>query len=310
MRILVYGGTRFIGKKVVWKLLKFGHEVTLISRRETLPHPRLTIIKSEREDCYKLIVDKSFDRILDFIGYDIEAVKSAVTLMPNTPYIFISTAWIDVFETGVREFLPHEINYLKNKIEAEKFLKNIYANSGLVTICRLPITFGEDDHSERLKFYIRRILVNKSLFLPAGGTTMTQIAFCDDVAWALQALVETHNVHLDLIYDVLPVKEISLAEFAGLIMKSLQVKAKIISCDLKSLKRLYPEYLKIEPLWREGPYRSLYPNLFQKMQVPLTRYDEWLKVLCSLPEMKNDEQKHTFLHKDFLAKELALIKSQ
>ena len=80
MRVLIYGGTRFIGKIVVDNLLASGHQVTLISRREASPHPQLNSIKIEREDSYGFLGEMHFDCILDFMAYEVKAVETAVSL--------------------------------------------------------------------------------------------------------------------------------------------------------------------------------------------------------------------------------------
>ena len=308
MRVLIYGGTRFIGKKVVDNLLASGHQVTLISRREASPHPQLNSIKTEREDCYSCLGDMHFDCILDFMAYDVEAVEVAVSLMPDTPYIFVSTAWIDVYKTGARRFLSFEENYVRRKLKAEDFLENIRRHGRKAIICRLPITLGADDHSERFKFYTTRLLTNKGLILPGGGSARTQIAFRDDVAAAISALVARNAICKELIYDALPDTEISLAEFVEFIAKGLGVESNPMNLEPDIIEESCPGYLDIEPLWREGSYSLSHPNLFEMMQVPVTAYREWISDLCELPEMMNQIGKNSFLQSDVLLQEREFLK--
>ena len=308
MDVLIYGGTRFIGKKVVDNLLASGHQVTLISRRAASPHPRLTGIKAEREDSYTRLGDRQFDCILDFMAYDVQAVEAAVSLMPDTPYIFVSTAWIDVNKTGARRFLSFEDSYVRRKIEAEAFLQNIRRHGRKAIICRLPITLGADDHSERFKFYTSRLLANKGVILPGGGNNKTRIAFRDDVAAALSALVVRTDSCEEMIYDVLPDAEISLMEYVGLIAKELGVEAHLVNLEPDLIEGYCPGYLDMEPLWREGPYSASYPNLFEMMQVPVTGYRDWISVLCKLPEMTNQSGKNAFLQSDVLLREKEFLR--
>lgn len=303
MQILIYGGTRFIGKKVIANLLTSGHQVTVISRRAASPHPHLTSINTERENSYEYLGDTHFDCILDFMAYDVKAVEDALSLMPDTPYIFISTAWIDVYRTGARCFLPFEDSYVRRKIEAEDFLENIRKHGRKAVICRLPITLGADDHSERFKFYTTRLLTNKGLILPGGGSGRTRIAFRDDVAAAISALVARNAICKELIYDALPDTEISLAEFVEFIAKGLGVESNPMNLEPDIIEESCPGYLDIEPLWREGSYSLSHPNLFEMMQVPVTAYREWISGLCKLPEMMNQTGKNSFLQSDVLLQE-------
>lgn len=308
MDFLIYGGTRFIGKKVVDNLLASGHQVTVISRREASPHPQLTSIKTEREDSYGRLADMHFDCIIDFMAYDVNAVEAAVGLMPKTLYVFVSTAWIDVYKTGARRFLSLEENYVRKKIEAEAFLENICRHSRKAIICRLPITIGADDHSERFKFYTTRLLANKGLILPGGGNSKTRIAFRDDVAAAVSALVVCNDPCEETIYDVLPDAEISLAEYVSLIAKGLGVEAKILELEPDFIEGVYPGFLDKEPLWREGSYSLSHQNLFEKTQVPVTSYREWISVLCGLSEMRSLSGKNAFLRSDVMLREQGLLK--
>ena len=308
MHVLVYGGTRFIGKTVVDNLLLCGHQVTLVSRREARSHPRLTRIKAEREDSYTHLGDTHFDCILDFMAYDVEAVQAATALMPNTLYIFISTAWIDLHKTGERCFLPFEDNYVRRKIEAEDFLKHVYQHSGKVIICRLPITLGADDHSERFKFYTTRLLTNKGVILPGSGNIKTRIAFRDDVAAALSALVTRNDKFRELIYDALPDTEISLREYLGFIAKEVGVDANLVNLEPDLIDESCPGYLDIEPLWRECSYPLSHPNLFELTEVPVTSYRKWISVLCKLSEMTNQNGKNAFLRSDVLLREREILK--
>ena len=308
MQVLIYGGTRFIGKKVVDNLLASGHQITLISRREALPHPQLNSIKIEREDSYGCLDDMHFDCILDFVAYDVKAVETAVSLMPHTPYIFISTAWIDVYKTGARRFMSFEDSYVRRKIEAEQFLAKIRQHGGKAIICRLPVALGADDHSERFKFYTTRLLTNKSVILPGGGASKTRIAFRDDVAAALSALVTRYDICDELIYEALPDTEISLAEWVGFMAKRLGVEANLVNLDPDFIEGACPEYLDMEPLWREGSYSLSHPNLFKMMQVPITGYRDWISVLCELPEMTSQTGKNPFLQPDVLLREQEFLK--
>ena len=189
------------------------------------------------------------------------------------------------------------------KIEAEDFLENIRKHGRKAVICRLPITLGADDHSERFKFYTTRLLTNKGLILPGGGSGRTRIAFRDDVAAAISALVARNAICKELIYDALPDTEISLAEFVEFIAKGLGVESNPMNLEPDIIEESCPGYLDIEPLWREGSYSLSHPNLFEMMQVPVTAYREWISGLCELPEMMNQTGKNSFLQSDVLLQE-------
>lgn len=51
MKVLVLGGTQFIGRHVVKKLIQANHDVTLLNREKTSPglFPNISLIKAGRE---------------------------------------------------------------------------------------------------------------------------------------------------------------------------------------------------------------------------------------------------------------------
>ena len=77
MKVLFLGGTRFVGKALVLRLLSKGHEIFVFTRGN-LPVPsNVTHLKGDRsndEDLKKLI-DYSFDLIVDTSGRNLEDTK-------------------------------------------------------------------------------------------------------------------------------------------------------------------------------------------------------------------------------------------
>lgn len=303
MKILVYGGTRFIGKEFVGRLLAAGHCVTLVSRRAAKRHSKLTVLHCEREEAAEYLVGQSFDQIVDFMAYNIDAVRSATDLMQDTPYLFLSTAWIDMFENGGRFFLPHEVSYVLRKREAEAFLENLFRAGKKVSICRLPVTLGEEDHTERFKFYAQRIHSTKLLILPDGGEKISKFVFKDDVCRALAAFIEFGNKHESLIFDAHPIQSISLAQMTMIMAKALGSDLRQVAISKKKLAVQFPDYLTFDPLWREGSYREIWPNLFKYTSSTATSYEEWVAKLVKKPEMIKIKSKNIWLTKKFLMRE-------
>lgn len=72
MRILVLGGTRFVGHAIVEAALCSGAEVTLFGRGRTGPglFPHLTRLLGDRDtDDYAALRDRTWDAVVDVSGY-------------------------------------------------------------------------------------------------------------------------------------------------------------------------------------------------------------------------------------------------
>src|SRR6188474_6727 len=112
MRILIIGGTRFLGRHLVDAALARRHEVTLFNRGKSNPDlfPQLETILGDREKDIHRLKDRIWDTVIDVAGYIPRIVHiSAEVLEPNVSrYVFVST--ISVYEnfskTGIDESYP------------------------------------------------------------------------------------------------------------------------------------------------------------------------------------------------------------
>ena len=98
LKVLFYGGTRFVGKALVSNLLSKGHEIFVFTRGK-LPVPQNIIHlegdRSNDEDLKKLS-DHSFDLIVDSSGRKLEDTQRLLEFsgLPNYRFIYISSAGV------------------------------------------------------------------------------------------------------------------------------------------------------------------------------------------------------------------------
>ena len=148
MKILIIGGTRFIGKEVVNLLKVLKSNYTVFSRNICFKNKKNYIIgdRNNQEDLRKIC--GNFDVVIDFISYNPSQTKNILNLFPNTRYILISTSWK---QTKTLLNNQNKSNYIKNKRLAELEIKkheNIKNR-----IIRLPIVLGTKDHTGRSDFF-------------------------------------------------------------------------------------------------------------------------------------------------------------
>src|SRR5579863_4044114 len=83
MRILIVGGTSFVGRAIAWAAHDAGHDVTVINRGQTpsdLP-PSVTRLLGDRQGDMSALADLSFDVTVDAIAYrpvDVDALANAI----------------------------------------------------------------------------------------------------------------------------------------------------------------------------------------------------------------------------------------
>ena len=86
MRILVLGGTRFLGRALVETSLARGHEVTLFNRGETNAElfPEAEKLRGDRTADLSALDGRSWDAVLDPSGYVPHVVRQSAEALRNS----------------------------------------------------------------------------------------------------------------------------------------------------------------------------------------------------------------------------------
>ena len=170
-KILILGGTRYVGKALLNHLLKNKSiQVDVLSRRKI---EGLNTIIGDRKDQTLLnnVVKKDYDYIIDFIGYCLPDAKKLIKALSlgsyKTKIIFISTTYVynkeqrrDCFKEDtfnpydyVGNLLEREqISYEEGKRSAESYYCKNYLPEKLC-ILRFPIVLGIGDYTQRTQFF-------------------------------------------------------------------------------------------------------------------------------------------------------------
>lgn len=307
MNILIFGGTRFIGMSLVQRLLSSGHFVTIVSRKSLSPTANLTCCIGERDNLYANLKTQVYDCIVDFTAYSEKNVADALNAVSNCPYILISTCWVDALGNSSRIFYPHEQRYIESKLRAENMARGICGNDRAFTICRLPITFGNNDHSQRFKFYSYRVAHNRAIILINGGANMINIAFKDDISWALNQFVNKKLIGFHKLCNFLPSNLISPRELVLNIAEVLKTSLEIREMTSNEVEKYMPKYSQLEPLWRELPISSKFPNLNKIVGVSPTHSSDWINEMCKLEDNMKPRKLVGMFEPDLLAEELKLV---
>ena len=95
MKILVLGGTKFVGRALVEAALAANHEVTLFHRGLTNPDlfPEAEHVLGDRDGGLGLLAGRSWDVCIDVSGYLPRLVRDAAMALKDSVvrYVYIST---------------------------------------------------------------------------------------------------------------------------------------------------------------------------------------------------------------------------
>src|SRR5262245_25002286 len=112
MKLLILGGTRFLGRHIVNAALGRGHEVTLFNRGNYASEElgAVEVIKGDRHTELDKLRGRQWDAVVDTSGHLPRAVRAAAEVLSDEVerYVFISSqnAYRDVGVPGIDERYP------------------------------------------------------------------------------------------------------------------------------------------------------------------------------------------------------------
>ncbi len=182
-KILVMGGTRYFGKRLVELLIQEGNSVTIANRGLTPDTfgknvQKIHFDRLDTEGVKHALLGSDWDIVYDQFCYSsLEAMNALQGLDGNIGhYVFTSTQ--SVYEPNgevtEKDFNPHfhpaivsdrkatGYDEAKRRSEAVMFQKASYP----VTAVRFSLVLGEDDWSGRLEFHLNRMKEEKAIIVP------------------------------------------------------------------------------------------------------------------------------------------------
>ncbi|MHB8928032.1 MAG: NAD-dependent epimerase/dehydratase family protein [Bacillota bacterium] len=231
MRVLVIGGTRFIGPRLLPRLVGGGHRVVVLTRGSNpVAFPGLAAhLKADRTDAGAFkdaVTSDSWDVVIDTVAYRPEDVESVIDSLGGRirQYVVVSTYTVYAHDTtgprahaGPVDFRlvpeePVDLNYVEPEYQgpggAERGAYSLQKRAIEKVLWglrgRLPFAFtvarpanieGPGDPSNRRGFYIQRVADGGPVIIPAGLNPPFRHVFVDDVAQALAAMAGNERAY-------------------------------------------------------------------------------------------------------------------
>jgi len=210
MRILVIGGTRFIGIYLVKQLVEQGHEVVLLNRgNHPSPVEGLETIVCDRTEPQALneaLAGQSFDAIYDNNGRKLEHTQPLADLYKGKlkHYIYVSSAGV----YAKSDQMPHvegdpidPNSRHKGKFHTEDYL---VAQGIPFTSIRPVYIYGPQNYNPLEQWFFDRLVRDRPIPIPGSGMALTQLGHCYDLATAMvkvlgnpKAIGQTYNISGD-----------------------------------------------------------------------------------------------------------------
>ena len=263
MRIIVLGGTRFIGRAIVEELASSGHDVLIVHRGMLEPSdmPAVQHVHAERVD---LPAHRS-----ELAAFDPEAAidcraltrvdaQSAIDALPAGIRLVVISS-IDVYRAfaalnGERETDPVPIDE-DSPVRTERYpyrgkapgmddydkldVEDVYLPLGGTSL-RLPMVYGPHDYQLREEFILRRVRAGRSRIPFGAGMWLACRAYVGDVARGARLALESHStegIALNLCEDrtfSMRMWSRMILEAAGSNAELVQVADEVLPEDLKA----------------------------------------------------------------------------
>lgn len=207
MRLLVLGGTSFVGRAVVEQALAAGDDVTLFSRGRTGPDlfPAATRRTGDRSTGdYAALVGGAWDAVVDVSGYVPRHVAQAADALAGSAgrYLFVSTGSVYDHTRAPADALAEDAPRLAPVRDTEDWngpaygpLKvacedDVAARWGAqATVVRPGVVAGPHDPTDRFTFWVRRAARGGRVALPGRPDQPVQVVDSRDLAALVLALL-------------------------------------------------------------------------------------------------------------------------
>lgn len=207
LRVLILGGTGFIGPHMVRRALSRGHDVTLFNRGRTNKElfPDVTTLVGDRDGQLDALVDGHWDVVIDNSGYVPRHVRDSAQLLAEraTRYLFISTISTyadysveDIGEDFRLAQLPegHTGESVTNetygpfKVLCEKAVQEAFNERA--TVVRPGYIVGPGDRTDRWTYWPVRMAAGGTMLVPGQDSDPVQYIDARDLADFVIRLVE------------------------------------------------------------------------------------------------------------------------
>jgi 2'-hydroxyisoflavone reductase len=202
VKLLVLGGTRFLGRHLVDEARRAGHAITLFHRGKngcTL-YPEVEHIHGNRDGGLDLLAGRRWDAAVDTCGYVPRLVGASARALADFAghYTFVSsisvyarfvpgmdeTAEVAVLEDpATEEITEHTYGGLKALCEREAEA----AFPGRALVVRAGLIVGPHDPTDRFTYWVRRVSTGGDVLVPAPPDRPLQFIHAADLAaWILR----------------------------------------------------------------------------------------------------------------------------
>lgn len=258
MRLLIIGGTVFLGRHLVLAALAAGHQVTTLNRGTNNLGEQVHVEKliADRTGDLGVLSGRSFDAVIDTCGYRPETVLNSLNALRGSigTYVFISTVSVygEFTEIGITEEHPikytspgEEGNYGSLKADCESVVTELMPEQFLIV--RPGLIVGPYDPTDRFTYWPARFARGGKVLVPDRLDRQIQFIDVRDLAAFILSLTEAQARG---IYNAIgPDVRLSLADFLDACERTARTSCEIVKAEEAALEKAGVAPWTELPLW-------------------------------------------------------------
>lgn len=263
LKILILGGTGFIGPHQVETALGRGHEITIFNRGKTAPDmfPQVENLLGDRDNDLKALQGRKWDAVIDNSGHVPRWVKQSCELLKGNigQYLYMSTisvyadnSVIGQTESGAVQKLEDpnsedrdNANYGGMKALAEEYTREVFPETS--TQVRAGLIVGSGDPTDRFTYWPVRVHRGGEVLAPGKPSDPIQCIDVRDLAlWTINAIEQKHFGTFNVTG---PYHQMTMGEFLKIVRTTTNSEAEFtwVSADFLQEQKVSP--WQDLPLW-------------------------------------------------------------
>jgi 2'-hydroxyisoflavone reductase len=250
MKVLVIGGTGYIGTHTVEEIVRRGHDVAVFARGQTaarLPADA-QFIKGDRRRPEEVAALRArrFDAIVDINAYTRAETQALINAFDGR-----ITRFVHLSSLSVCQYVPAQaydesnplvtdpsFTYGYNKAECERALRWAHARNGFPFVSlRPPAVFGPRDNWSRENYFLKRLVAGDPIIVAGCGSTPIFAVYVKDLAAALANALTAEGVE-GAAYHLSQAEPVSLDDHIGSIAALAGREAEVEHIQPRLLERL------------------------------------------------------------------------
>jgi 2'-hydroxyisoflavone reductase len=208
VRLLVLGGTKFLGRAAVEAALARGHAVTLFNRGQTNPElfPAAEKLHGDRDGGLDPLRGREWDAVIDLSGFVPRIVRNSVELLRDSVghYVYVSSISVydEPYRPGFDEGAPlveaeptgEDVGaeYAQLKAACERVVAEL--RPGTNAIVRPGLIVGPHDPTGRFTYWVLRLAAGGDVLAPGSPGRRVQVVDARDLGEWLVLVAEERTL--------------------------------------------------------------------------------------------------------------------